>query len=177
MTALYQWFHLCIVSKPKETMNQQSDRNKLSTFAHLSRHKARKNLRSLGLTTSYADRETGPREARAWGAGFLGTEPVFNLPTQRSFYRTMAPLRSHLGCAGPSTGSLHTETKTTELSHLRHGQPWLCQELGFKMYYKPSIYGTGMALEDRFSSELVFGGEFTNVTGLGGLCNTGCYKS
>lgn len=46
VTTFHQWFHLYIISKPKEAMNQQSDKTEISTFAHLSRHRTRRSLRN-----------------------------------------------------------------------------------------------------------------------------------
>lgn len=67
------------------------------------------------------------------------------------------------------------ETKTSELPHI-----WNTADLDFatneglecitnNRYVELNLY-----LETQFSLELVFGGKFMNVTGLGGLSNTSC---
>lgn len=89
----------------------------------------------------------------------------------------MSPLGSHLGCEGPRTSLLPTETKIAELPHIADTANLDSVRTGVRTHYKQLIYSTGFILEDRFSLELILGGEFMNVTGLGGLSNTGCYKN
>ena len=103
----------------------------------------------------------GTREVYAWGAGFLGNRASLQPASSGLFllYHVTSVQSPRLWGTKDQLAPPRNKNYIPS-SHLRHGPPSLCQELGFRMCYKPLIYTTGFALEDNFSLELVFGGEY-----------------
>lgn len=106
-------------------------------------------------------------------AGFPGNRASLQSPSSVPFYSTMSLQCRQPGSGALRPGSLHIEARITELLHILDTANF---DSWFSMSSKQSIYRSGFALKDRLSLEVVFGDEFTSVTGLG-LCNTGCCES
>lgn len=149
----------------------------ITTCAQLGRCRTRKNpTKHLAQQLVTQTGKVGPRKVVCLRLqDSQVTEPVSSLPPQCSLCYTMSPVQSPR--LWETADQLAPDgNKTTELPHISD-MANLDSAKNQGLESLQTIYRIGFVLEDSFSLELVFGGEFLNVTGLGGLPNTGCYKS